>query len=491
MARNIYRNPLSKATRQTPSLGREPLPIKDVELAEVLSVEYAGPRSGVITFRSALNKNETVLQTVGTTETGGTRPPNIALPLLANIKTYPVPGEQVVLFFLGNIYYLPLNVLNNPITNKAPLINNSSAAGAENDTTKINSNTKNTFSLNKNRKYYVTQASAGDIIFEGRFGNSLKLGSTVKLDDAAQTLYSKSDLSANGDPILILRNDPASAFENIQKDGASIYMCSTQKIPIDDGKSGFEGIIGSWSSLNVSNETIVVEEQQEIVNTTVTSPESSRPGNPTPPDPEGNSSNSTSNNTGNFEPGSESTPSSGGPVEVAPPSTGFLKPGNLTISARGLRELVREEGSRKVVYDDKNGKPIASYDDAEGYPTIGVGHLISKREQKRFAPYLKGTGAMTDDEIQKLLLEDLGPRIRFLNNKLSAEVTQNMFDALLSMMFNTGQGNRFFREAVRLTNQNKYEEAAAVIKSGPVTSKGKVFAGLVRRRTNESNTYIA
>jgi hypothetical protein len=97
MARNIYRNPLSKATRQTPSLGREPLPIKDVELAEVLSVEYAGPRSGVITFRSALNKNETVLQTVGTTETGGNRPPNIALPLLANIKTYPVPGEQVIL----------------------------------------------------------------------------------------------------------------------------------------------------------------------------------------------------------------------------------------------------------------------------------------------------------------------------------------------------------------------------------------------------------
>jgi GH24 family phage-related lysozyme (muramidase) len=98
---------------------------------------------------------------------------------------------------------------------------------------------------------------------------------------------------------------------------------------------------------------------------------------------------------------------------------------------------------------------------------------------------------MTQEEIQKLLLEDLASRIRSLNNRLKAEVTQNMFDALLSMMFNTGEGNSFFKKAVSLTNQKKYQEAANMISSGPVTSKGKVFAGLVRRRKNESDTYIA
>jgi GH24 family phage-related lysozyme (muramidase) len=65
-----------------------------------------------------------------------------------------------------------------------------------------------------------------------------------------------------------------------------------------------------------------------------------------------------------------------------------------------------------------------------------------------------------------------------------------VFDALLSMMFNTGAGNRFFKRAIELTNQKKYDDAAQTIRSGPTTSKGKVSPGLVRRRNNEANEYL-
>jgi len=488
---NIYRNPLSKTVRKNPSIQRTPLNLENIFLGEVIYVEHSGMTAGYISYRWKGSVGSDIIQNADNIGDVGLKSANVAQPLLANIKIYPVVGEQVILFNFGNVYYLPLNVLNNPVINQAPALFKGTSKNRIDNTAKIDSNTKNTFSINPNSVYRITNVEPGDIVLEGRSGNSIKFGSTVKRASGVSNTYSKSDLSNNGDPIMIIRNAPGGAGENIQLDGASIYLCSTQKVLVDQGKNGFEGITGTWSTLNVSGENVEIEEIQVIENTSATSPDSSRPGNPTPPDPDNQSSTTTSSNTQALSDPGFVQPSSGGPVNVAPPSTGYLKPGNLTISSEGLKDLIREEGSRRQVYDDKTGKAISSYAESQGYPTIGVGHLITAKEYSKFEKYLKGKQQMTDDEIQKLLLSDLGPRIRLLNNKLKAEVTQNMFDSLLSMMFNTGSGNRFFREAIRLTNQKKYQEAAAIIKEGPVTSKGQVVAGLVRRRTNESNTYIA
>ena len=49
-----------------------------------------------------------------------------------------------------------------------------------------------------------------------------------------------------------------------------------------------------------------------------------------------------------------------------------------TLDTDGIDFLVSEEGFRKHVYDDKNGKEIYAYEDAIRYPTIGIGHLIEK-----------------------------------------------------------------------------------------------------------------
>lgn len=73
----------------------------------------------------------------------------------------------------------------------------------------------------------------GDIIYESRWGSSLRFGSTTK----PKNPWSKS--GTNGDPITIIRNgqDPKSSdfgaepiIENIKKDLSSIYLTSTQQI---------------------------------------------------------------------------------------------------------------------------------------------------------------------------------------------------------------------------------------------------------------------
>lgn len=166
------------------------------------------------------------------------------------------------------------------------------------------------------------------------------------------------------------------------------------------------------------------------------------------------------------------------------------KDGTLTISARGMSQLIRHEGSRSTVYDDKTGKSISSYSDCIGYPTIGVGHLITNSEKSAFSKYLS-PNSMSNIAIENLLLKDLQVRIKDLNNKLKVKVTQNQFDALLSMMFNCGAGNKFYRKALEQTNQGDFKGAAATIRSGPKTSRGKILAGLEIRRNDEANLYLA
>ena len=75
----------------------------------------------------------------------------------------------------------------------------------------------------------------GDRIIEGRWGNSIRLGSTVK-----NTPNTWSSTGENGDPITIIRNGQGNqtdegwvpTVEDINNDDTSIYLTSTQKIPL-------------------------------------------------------------------------------------------------------------------------------------------------------------------------------------------------------------------------------------------------------------------
>jgi hypothetical protein len=82
----------------------------------------------------------------------------------------------------------------------------------------------------------------GDKIIEGRWGNSVRLGSTVK--NAPNTW---SSTGTNGDPITIIRNGQGNqteegwipTVEDINNDDTSIYFTSTQKIPLEASSTSY------------------------------------------------------------------------------------------------------------------------------------------------------------------------------------------------------------------------------------------------------------
>ena len=86
----------------------------------------------------------------------------------------------------------------------------------------------------------------GDVIYQGRWGNSLRFGSTVKTDSVDNNTWSET--GENGDPLTIIRNgqDPNSSSEgwipiteNINNDLASIWFTSTQKLPLITSNNTF------------------------------------------------------------------------------------------------------------------------------------------------------------------------------------------------------------------------------------------------------------
>ena len=90
---------------------------------------------------------------------------------------------------------------------------------------------------------------AGDIIYEGRFGNSIRLGGTAKPNPPRAPLNDWSNNGENGNPITIFRNgqNPESSnegwvpvVENINKDLSSIYITSNQLIPISVKNFNYE-----------------------------------------------------------------------------------------------------------------------------------------------------------------------------------------------------------------------------------------------------------
>lgn len=103
----------------------------------------------------------------------------------------------------------------------------------------------------------------GDTILQGRFGNSIRLGSTVRSpqediyggsDSVNTTTWSSAGVS--GDPITIIRtaqpedikidfNNPnidQFTVEDINRDGSSVYLCQNQSVPlnVNIASSGFK-----------------------------------------------------------------------------------------------------------------------------------------------------------------------------------------------------------------------------------------------------------
>jgi hypothetical protein len=192
---------------------------------------------------------------------------NFALPYDSQIKTYPLVNELVLLFSLPNnqigsntsntsyFYLKPLGVWNHPHHDAYPNAsknlnpsqaqdykssNNGTVRQVTDGSTEINLNSP----VNPSQNTFVEKTDIhplmpymGDVLMEGRHGQSLRFGSTAKSQSSIKNLWSTS--GKNGDPITILRNGQPTQVddkgwipinESIKNDLSSIYLTSTQKL---------------------------------------------------------------------------------------------------------------------------------------------------------------------------------------------------------------------------------------------------------------------
>ena len=184
-----------------------------------------------------------------------------ASPLQANNKSYPLVNEVVFLITgpsgdyssnTGKVKYYYLSVIRiwdsvhvnptpNPFDNLKSNSQNKSIAEVEaGSTNKSGEEDTNNFKpgtyFQEKSNIYPLYPFEGDIIHEGRWGQSIRFGSTYK------SINSWSSIGEDGDPITIIRNGqnvdlqgPAqkTTVEDINKDLSSIYATSTQNIPIE------------------------------------------------------------------------------------------------------------------------------------------------------------------------------------------------------------------------------------------------------------------
>lgn len=186
-----------------------------------------------------------------------------ALPLLANLKNYPVKNEIVSLVISSDTsvntntnsykyYYLPAtNIWSSNHHNAVPqeiYPNQGLQPAQKKDYVQIgqgsvrrvtDGSTEIKFDNGFKERVDIRPLSpfSGDVLIEGRWGHSIRLGST----NTSTLTNTWSSTGAEGDPIVIIRNGQLKSSlqpwiplsEDINLDGGSIYISSTQKIPVN------------------------------------------------------------------------------------------------------------------------------------------------------------------------------------------------------------------------------------------------------------------
>jgi hypothetical protein len=187
---------------------------------------------------------------------------NIAKPLFSHLKYYPLINEIVLIVdtYDKNIYnssnkssyYLPqVNIWNHPHHNALPSVNGLESEATSNDYQQTENGIIRRVEDGSTNiplgEYFKEQINIkpllpyeGDMIIEGRFGNSIRFGSTNIGESIPEENKSQWSQTGNiGDPITIIRNGQPEdtdekgwvpIIEDSNNDASIIYMTSNQQI---------------------------------------------------------------------------------------------------------------------------------------------------------------------------------------------------------------------------------------------------------------------
>jgi lysozyme len=95
---------------------------------------------------------------------------------------------------------------------------------------------------------------------------------------------------------------------------------------------------------------------------------------------------------------------------------------------------------------------------------------------------------ITVEEAERLLKEDLKAFEAAVTRHTTVELNQNQFDALVSFVYNVGEGNFRSSTLLKLLNSGNYEGASEQLLRW-TRANGQVLPGLVRRREAEKRLF--
>jgi lysozyme len=149
-------------------------------------------------------------------------------------------------------------------------------------------------------------------------------------------------------------------------------------------------------------------------------------------------------------------------------------------SQNGWNHIKEEEGLR-----------LKAYKIGDGMITVGYGHAEPIKKSK-----FRVGETITKEKAEELLKEDLkkaadGVRRMFKDweeEGIDRKITQNMFDALVSIAYNAGVGGLRRSDVVDKLKNGEYEQAGDSILNFRTSKK---FPGLAKRRLKESEMFLA
>ena len=121
------------------------------------------------------------------------------------------------------------------------------------------------------------------------------------------------------------------------------------------------------------------------------------------------------------------------------------------------------------------GCELQAYKCPAGVWTIGYGHIKTAHEGK----------VITQEQADEMLVEEMAEYEGYINRAVKVELNQNQFDAMVSWVYNLGNGNLGASTLLKVLNMGDYAGVPAQMlrwnKAG-----GKVLEGLIRRREAEA-----
>ncbi len=137
----------------------------------------------------------------------------------------------------------------------------------------------------------------------------------------------------------------------------------------------------------------------------------------------------------------------------------------------------------RALISEREGVRLKAYKDSVGIWTIGVGHTAAAGQ-----PDPAKVKTITAAQCDEILSRDLAKFEEGVSSAIKRPMTQNQFDAFVSLAFNIGLGAFKGSSVVRYFNTGDNEKAAQAFMMWDKAG-GHVLPGLAKRRLSEMQQF--